>query len=271
MQFSPEELIEIRSLFKEASNSVFSEKNLVLSADQIGLKLNFDEVILLFELAEESFSDDAVQYIDNVFISEQKKVEASSITKALQTFENTLQKRFFSLKKAPSAQTAAQGAAIEEKPVKRNPYHLIPIGWGYGLLSFIIDLCVVFFLSIFASYLFLPEIPQVWTSLAGNEQYLYYLPVTCGLLPLLSFAYLFVFALNESPTLGISLVNGDIVGGLKGTPLNRFTLATRASIAPFSYLLLGFLSPILGQHRMHDVIMGTRIVRKIPKAKRGRP
>lgn len=271
-QFSPEELIEIRGLFKESLQTINLEQNIDISADQIGLTINQDEIRLLFEIAVESFTD-GINYIDNIFISEQKKVESSSITKALQTFEDTIQRKLFTLKKAPAPALASsvQSSIVEDSSQKKNPYFFVPISWGYGLLSFILDLAIVFCLAAFSAYLALPTIPDVWTSLTGIEQYLYYLPVTFGLLPLVSIFYLVVFALYESPTIGLTLLGCDIVGN-RGDKLDRLTLVNRASIAPVSYLLLGVLSPLLGQPRMHDLLMGTKIVRKIPKAtyKRGK-
>lgn len=272
-QFSFEEIQEVRKLFTEARGTLHTDAEVELLSQQVGLALNSDEVRLLFDLAEESLSGSrAKEYIDDIYVSEKKVVESAGLDKALQSFENAVQKTFFSLKKrGPDVQeqaTTANRATMRTR--KQDAVIKQPLGWGNGFLSFLIDAAIVCFSSFFFAYLILPEIPEVWSSLGAEAQYLYYIPVSFGLLPLVSLGYLGIFGSLETPSIGLTLVNGEIVNE-KGGYLDKFPLILRASATPVSFLLFGILSPLLGLPRLHDVLMGTKLIRKIQRVQRTKP
>ncbi len=266
----PESELQERELKKnqEVMDALFSEVFTELKKQpngemKIALQMSPDpkELRVLFDEVADALSPRrAKEQQATLLTSENRKVEATQIAQKATAIAKIVRVIETERRKKAAAARALRQEQMADQRVLLQPPLLDRLG------AAIVDLFAVCMISVILGLLFscLLWPGRVMETLSGESDELaavLALSAIVGVLPLVSILYNLFCLLVKKKTLGMAFSNLTITDRM-GNRAPGFNLIVRSLTTPASFLLLGFLAPILGRRSFADLLANTRFIQE---------
>lgn len=253
---------------QEMVDALFSEmftnlKNMPSGEVKVALQTSPDpkELRVLFDEVAEALSPRrAKEQQATLLSSENRKIEASQIAQKATATAKIVRVIETERRKKAAAERALRLEQLADQRILLQPPLLDRLG------AAIVDLLAICLIStalglLVSCCIWPARILDILSGGADDLAIVLALSAIVGVLPVVSIAYNLFCFLVKKKTFGMTFSNLTITDRM-GNRAPGFNLVVRSLATPASFLLLGFVAPLLGRRSFADILANTRFIQE---------